>query len=336
MKIKALAAPAVSAPLEPFEYESGPLGAEEVEIAVEYCGICHSDLSMWKNDWGQTTYPFVPGHEVVGTVVEVGSAAKKLKVGDRVGLGWISGSCLECEQCLSGQQNICSQQEGTIVGRFGGFAQRVRANWAWAIPLPAELDPAKFGPMFCGGITVFQPIVMGEVKPTDRVAVIGIGGLGHMALQFLKSWGCEVTAFTSSDSKIEEAKSLGAHRVINSRDPEQIKAAAGTFDFILSTVNVSLDWDDILAALAPRGRLHFVGATLEPVPVGVFALIGGEKSLAGSPTGPPQTSAKMLEFCARHGIAPIVEEFPMSRANEAFQHLEDGKARYRIVLKNDL
>ncbi len=334
-KIKALAAPSKGAPLEPFEFELGPLGAEEVEIAVEYCGICHSDLSMWNNDWEMTTFPFVPGHEVIGRVVEVGSAAKKLKVGDRVGLGWISGSCMECNECLSGNQNICPQSEGTIVGRYGGFAERTRAHWAWAIPLPEELDAAKFGPMFCGGITVFQPIMMGEVKPTDRVAVIGIGGLGHMALQFLKGWGCEVTAFTSSDSKIEEAKKLGAHKTINSRDPDAIKAVAGQFDFILSTVNVSLDWDAVLGALAPKGRLHFVGAALEPIPVPAFALIGGEKSIAGSPTGPPQTSAKMLEFCARHDIAPITEEFPMSQANEAFEHLESGKARYRIVLKQD-
>ncbi len=280
--IKALAAPTKGAPLEPFEFESPELGAEEVEIAVEYCGICHSDLSMWRNDWGQTSFPFVPGHEVVGRVVAVGTAAKKHKVGDRVGLGWISSSCMECEQCLSGNQNLCAKQEGTIVGRFGGFAQKTRAHWAWAIALPDELDAAKFGPMFCGGITVFQPIVMSEVKPTDKVAVIGIGGLGHMALQFLHSWGCEVTAFTSSDSKIEEAKKLGAHLTVNSRDPEALKSVAGKFDFILSTVNVSLDWDAVLAALAPRGRLHLVGATLEPIPLSAFSLIPGEKSIAAN------------------------------------------------------
>ncbi len=335
-KIKALAAPSKGAPLEPFEFELPPIGAEEVEIAVEYCGICHSDLSMWHDDWGMSEFPFVPGHEVIGRIVEIGSAAKNLKVGDRVGLGWISGSCMACKECLSGHQNICTESEGTIVKRFGGFAERVRAHWAWAISLPESLDAAKFGPMFCGGITVFQPIVMGQVKPTDKVAVIGIGGLGHMALQFLKSWGCEVTAFTSSDSKIEEAKRLGAHFTLNSRDPEAIKGAAGRFDFILSTVNVALDWEAILGALAPRGRLHLVGAALEPMPVAAFDLIGAEKSIAGSPTGPPQTTAAMLDFCARHDIAPIVEEFSMRDANAAMGHLEDGKARYRVVLKMDL
>jgi len=335
-KVKALAAHSAGASLEAFEFELPALGAEEVEIDVEYCGICHSDLSMWHGDWGMTSFPFVPGHEVIGTVSAVGTAAKKLKVGDRVGLGWISGSCMSCEQCLSGRQNICPNSEATIVGRFGGFAQKTRAHWAWAIPLPDSLAPALFGPMFCGGITVFQPLILGEVKPIDKVAVIGIGGLGHIALQFLKSWGCEVTAFTSSDSKIEEAKKLGAHKTVNSRDADAVKAVAGQFDFILSTVNVSLDWDGILAALAPSGRLHLVGVALEPVPVPAFTLISGEKSVAGSPTGPPQTTATMLEFCARHSIAPVVEQFPMSRANEAMKHLEDGLARYRIVLKMDL
>ncbi len=335
-KVKALAAKSAGAPLEPFEFELPELGAEEVEIDVEYCGICHSDLSMWNNDWGQTKYPFVPGHEVIGTVSQVGANAKNLKVGDRVGLGWISGSCMACKQCLSGNQNLCPNLESTIVGRYGGFAQKVRAHWAWAIAVPEELDASKFGPMFCGGITVFQPIVMGEVKPTDKVAVIGIGGLGHIALQLLASWGCEVTAFTSSPDKVEEAKKLGAHKTLDSKSDEEIKAAAGTFDFILSTVNVALDWPNILNALAPRGRLHLVGAALEPMNIGAFDLIGGEKTLAGSPTGPPQTTATMLDFCARHDIAPVTEEYPMSQANEAFQHLEDGKARYRIVLKQDL
>jgi uncharacterized zinc-type alcohol dehydrogenase-like protein len=335
-KIKALAAASAGAALEPFEFEMPELGEEEVEIDVEYCGICHSDLSMWKNEWRMTKYPFVPGHEVIGIVSKVGSAAKKRKVGDRVGLGWISGSCMACKQCLSGHQNLCPNLESTIVGRYGGFAQKTRAHWAWAIPVSDELDASKFGPMFCGGITVFQPIVIGAVKPTDKVAVIGIGGLGHIALQFLAKWGCEVTAFTSSASKVEEAKKMGAHKTLDSTDTDALRTAAGQFDFILSTVNVALDWKAILNALAPAGRLHFVGAALEPIPIPAMALIGGEKSIAGSPTGPPGTTATMLEFCARHDIAPITEEFPMSQANKAFQHLEDGKARYRIVLKQDL
>jgi len=190
--------------------------------------------------------------------------------------------------------------------------------------------------MFCGGITVFNPIVQLGIKPTDRVAVIGIGGLGHLALKFLRAWGCEVTAFTSSDSKRVEALKLGAHRTLNTRNPEELTKAAGSFDFILNTTNVGLDWNSYIAALKPKGRLHTVGAVLEPMALAAFPLIVGQKSLSGSPLGSPATTDIMLQFSARHGIAPTTETFPMSRANEALDHLRSGKARYRIVLTNDL
>ncbi|HET7626320.1 MAG TPA: NAD(P)-dependent alcohol dehydrogenase [Verrucomicrobiae bacterium] len=332
---KAFAASAPGAKLQPFEFDPGPLRDEQVEIQVEYCGICHSDLSMLDNEWGQTVFPFVPGHEVAGRIVAVGQNAKSVKIGQCVGLGWISESCMACPQCLSGNHNLCPNAEQTIVKRHGGFANRVRCHWAWAIPLPDELDSQKSGPLFCGGITVFNPILQCGVQPTDRVGVIGIGGLGHMALQFLNKWGCEVTAFTSSDSKRDEAINFGAHQVINSRDAAQLEKAAGSFDFILSTVNAPLPWDAIISSLAPRGRLHIVGAVLEPIPVAAFALIGGQKSISGSPLGSPFNTARMLEFSSRHNISPMIELFPMSKVNEALEHLRSGKARYRIVLKND-
>lgn len=318
--------------LQPFDYTPGPLGDEQVEITVSHCGICHSDLSVIDNEWGNAVYPLVAGHEAIGTIVEVGRSVKKVKVGQRVGIGWFSGSCMCCPQCLSGSQNLCPTAEQTIVGRHGGFADRLRAHWAWATPLPEGLDAAKAGPLFCGGITVFNPIVQLGIRPTDRVGVIGIGGLGHMALQFLNKWGCEVTAFSSSDSKKAEAMSLGAHHVVNSRDKAQLDAIAGSLNFILSTVNVPLDWSTYLTALAPRGKLHFVGAVLAPISVGVFSLIGGQKSISGSPLGSPVTVAEMLNFAARHQIAPVTETFPFSKINEALDHLRSGKARYRIVL----
>ena len=333
---KAYAAIAKGQPLTPFEFDPGLLGAEQVEIKVNYCGICHSDLSMLENAWGMSTYPFVPGHEVAGTVVAVGSHAKRVKVGDRVGLGWLSGSCQACKQCESGNHNLCATGEATIVGRHGGFADRVRCHWLWATPLPGSVETVKAGPLLCGGITVFNPIVQCGVQPTHRVGVIGIGGLGHMALQFLNKWGCEVVAFTSSDSKREEALKLGAHHTVNSRNSAELEKLAGSLDFILVTVNVPLDWPAIINALAPKGRLHVVGAVLEPIPVAAFSLIMGQKSISGSPVGSPSTMATMLDFCARHGIAPMVEKFPLSRVNEAFEHLRAGKARYRIVLENDI
>lgn len=318
--------------LTAFDFDPGEMRPEQVEVKVESCGICHSDLSMIDNDWGMSQYPMVPGHEVIGLIEKIGDQAKGLKVGDRVGLGWFAGSCLSCQPCLSGRQQLCAGAESMIIGRHGGFADKVRANWEWAIKLPAALDPASSGPLFCGGITVFAPIADLGVKPTDRVGVVGIGGLGHLALQFLNAWGCEVTAFTSSPSKAAEAKKLGAHHVVDSTG-DGLKAIAGTLDFILVTANAALDWGAYIAALAPDGRLHFVGAVLEPVPVAAFSLIGGRKSVSGSPLGSPATVATMLDFCARHAIAPVTETFAMDDVNAALDHLRAGKARHRIVLK---
>jgi uncharacterized zinc-type alcohol dehydrogenase-like protein len=334
-EIHALAAREAAGKLTTFSFDPGPLGDEQVEIEVQYCGICHSDQSMLANEWHMTQYPFVPGHEAIGKITQVGSDAKLVKVGQTVGLGWNSGSCLHCRSCLNGDHNMCYSLQQTIIGRHGAFATRVRCHWVWATPLPEGLDPAKAGPLFCGGITVFNPLVQYDVKPTDRVAVVGIGGLGHMALQFLNKWGCHVTAFTTSDNKAAEAKSLGAHSVVNTRSEEDLKKVARSFNLILSTVTANLDMNLYLSALAPRGRFHTVGVIPE-IKTGAFALIAGQREISGSPSGSPINVMKMLDFAARHGIAPITEEFPMSQANEALAHMEAGKARYRVVLKNDL
>jgi len=222
----------------------------------------------------------------------------------------------------------------TIVGHRGGFATHIRSHWAWAIPLPENLNVVEGGPLLCGGITVFAPLMM-YAKPTDRVGIIGIGGLGHMAVKFAHAYGCDVTAFTSSESKFEEAKGFGAHHVVSSRDSAAIKKLAGSFDLLISTVDVKLDWDTIIAALAPNGRLHIVGVVLEPIPVSAFSLIAKQRSVSGSPAGSPVAIETMLDFAARHDISPQTEHYPMSKINEAFARLESGKARYRIVLDAD-
>lgn len=330
--IKAWAAFEAGGELKYFEYDPGPLGHDEVEIAVENCGICHSDLNMIDDDWGMAEFPLVPGHEVAGRVATVGDEVTNLEVGQRVGLGWHAGYCMTCSSCMGGDHNLCAAGQGTIVGRHGGFADRVRAHAAAVIPLPEGVDSASAGPLFCGGITVFNPLVQFGVKPTDRVGVIGIGGLGHIALQFLNAWGCEVTAFTSSDAKKAEAMEMGAHRTINSRDSDQIEAAAGQFDLILSTVYAKMDWNAYIAALRPKGRLHLVGAALEPLDLGAFPMIVGQRSVSGSPVGSPVTIATMLEFAARHDIKPVIETFTFDRVNDAIERLRSGKARYRIVL----
>jgi uncharacterized zinc-type alcohol dehydrogenase-like protein len=341
-KFHALAATEAGGKLAPFAFPVQALQPDQVEIEVTHCGICHSDLSMLHNEWGMTQYPFVPGHEVVGRVVAAGSRVRGLQgepgspIGKMVGLGWFSQSCLACDACLTGNQNLCATAEQTIVGRHGGFANRVRCHWGWATPLPEGVDMKKAGPLFCGGVTVFNSMLESGVSPTDRVGVVGIGGLGHLALKFLNRWGCEVYAFTSSDSKRDEAMAMGAHHVVNSRNSSELEKLAGRLDFVLSTVSANLDWPALLLTLAPKGHLHVVGVVPDPLPIHSFPLIAGQRSVAGTPLGSPATTRRMLEFCARHGIAPVTETFPMSEVNKAFAHLAEGKVRYRIVLENNL
>ncbi len=330
--IKAYAALEPGRELTPFEYDPGGLKPEEVEIDVHYCGICHSDLSVIDNAWGGTLYPVVPGHEVAGVIAAIGDEVTRLAVGQRVGLGWHAGYCNNCPQCRSGDHNLCGDSTATIVGHHGGFADKVRAAANSVIPIPDGIDLATAGPLFCGGITVFNPLVQYAVRPTDQVAVIGIGGLGHLALQFLNAWGCKVTAFTSSAAKQREVLQLGAHHSLDSRDPEAIATAAGRFDLIISTVNVKLDWDLYLSTLKPRGRLHLVGAVLDPLDIHAFSLVIGQRSLSGSPVGSPATMARMLEFVRRHDIKPVVELFKFAEVNEAIARLRSGRTQYRIVL----
>ncbi|MGC1550306.1 MAG: NAD(P)-dependent alcohol dehydrogenase [Rhodanobacter sp.] len=332
-QIRGWAATAADQPLVPQGFDLGPLGAEEVEIAVDYCGICHSDLSMIHNEWGMARYPFVPGHEAIGRVVALGAQTKGLQIGQRVGIGWTAQTCMHCRQCMSGDQHLCAESVATIGGHHGGFADKMRAHWAWTIPLPNGIDLASTGPLLCGGITVFKPFLAYDILPTARVGVVGIGGLGHMAIKFAAAWGCEVTAFTSTMAKADEARSFGAHHVVASRDANAIKAIAGSLDLLLVTVNVPMDWNAFIGTLAPKGRMHVVGAVLEPIPVAAFSLIMGQRDISGSPTGSPIDIATMLAFAARHDIRPQVEMFPMNKVNEALAHLEAGNARYRIVLE---
>lgn len=334
LTVHAYAAASAGAALTPFEYQLPEAGPDHVDIAVSHCGICHSDLSMRNNEWGFTQYPFVGGHEAVGKIKSVGSHVSHLKPGQTVGLGWFSASCMTCSSCMSGDHNLCLTPEQTIVGRHGGFGDLVRCKAECAIPLPEGLDISKAGPLFCGGITVFNPLVQFGVSPLDRVAVVGIGGLGHFALQFLKHWGCEVVAFTSSPNKHDEARKLGAHHVAMSTAADFAKWK-GAFRFIIVTANANLDWMGFISTLAPKGRLHIVGAIPSPVALEIFPMLLAQASVSGSPVGSPMTIARMLEFCVRHGINSVTENFAMKDINAAFDHLDSGKARYRIVLSNN-
>ncbi len=334
--IHAYAAMQVGAELEPYQFDAGELQAHQVEVKVEYCGLCHSDISVINNDWKSSVYPVVAGHEIIGIITQLGSEAKGLKVGQRVGIGWTAESCQHCDPCVSGQQVMCTGgQTATIVGHAGGFADKVRAGWQWVIPLPEDLEPESAGPLLCGGITVFDPMLKHQIQAIHHVGVVGIGGLGHIAIKLLKAWGCEITAFTSNLDKSEELKAMGADHVVNSRDTAALKAQRGKFDLLLSTVNVTLDWPAYLNSLAPHGTIHMLGLVLEPMQIPAGMLIGGAKSVTGSPTGSPAALRQLLKFAARKNIAPQIEVFPMSQLNEAMEHLHSGNARYRIVLKAD-
>lgn len=335
MIVNAFAANKPGLRLEPFHYELGALKPDEVDIDIEYCGICRSDSHMLINDWSITRYPFVPGHEIIGKVSDIGSMVTHLKMGQRVGVGWRARSCQTCFQCLSGHHNRCPNGEDVIVGRHGGFANKVRCQGLWAFPLPDNLDYKSAGPLFCGGITVFNPIIQNNINSTNHVAVVGIGGLGHLALLFLRAWGCEVTAFSTNPAKEDEARKLGANHFLNSNNINHMKSFTNRFDLIIVTTNVDLEWDSYVNTLSPGGKLHIVGA-VDQIKATVFPFISQERSMGGSPTGGPAVILKMLEFCQRHSINPLTEEFPLSKVNEALDHLEKGKARYRIVLRNDL
>ena len=336
MKITAYAAKGAKAHLEPFEFDAGPLVPDEVDVAVTHCGICHTDVGMVDNEWGVSTYPCVAGHETVGMVAAVGTNVdpKRLRVGQRVGVGAICGSCMNCEWCEGGKQNVCPNRVDTVMrGHLGGFATYVRAsNWRFAYPIPEAIASEQAGPLLCAGTTVFTPLLRYGVRPTDRVAVVGIGGLGHLAVQFLAKWGCDVTAISSSQDKEEQARGFGAVRFIATRGTDELKKAAGSFDFILSTVSADLPWDEYVAALRPQGTLCIVGVPEKPIAVSAFSLLPSEKVVAGGIPGSLVETAQMLQFAVRHGIKPLIETFPMAEADRALDHVRQCKARFRAVL----
>ncbi|HEV2325898.1 MAG TPA: NAD(P)-dependent alcohol dehydrogenase [Terracidiphilus sp.] len=333
-QIRGLAVHAAGAELLPYHYDPGELGTQEVEIAISHCGICRSDLHLITNDWGNSHYPFIPGHEIIGTVAAVGLGVRTLKEGQRVGLGWQSNSCGECEWCARGLENLCPNSEATCVHRNGGYADSVRANARFVIPVPEALDSEKAAPLLCAGITVYSPLRTHGINPSSRVGVVGIGGLGHLAIQFARAFGAEVTAFSTSAAKEEEARALGAQHFVNTRETKHMKDMAGTQDFILNTANADEDWNTFVHALRPMGTLCFVGVPPSPVAIHAFPVISGKRAITGSPIGSPFGLREMLDVAARHGVKAQTEAFPMAKANEAIDKVRRSKVRYRAVLAN--
>jgi alcohol/geraniol dehydrogenase (NADP+) len=330
--VKAYAALNAGEDLKLFEYASKALKKNDIRIKVHSCGICHSDISAIDNAWGKSEYPLVAGHEVIGTIIEIGSAVSLHKIGDRVGLGWHSGYCNTCEYCKANDHNFCAKTNKTIFGQYGGFAEEVIANEVSVIPIPTGLDHNNIGPLLCGGITVFTPIIEFDINKNHKIGIIGIGGLGHLAIKFYKALGCHVTAFTNSIDKNNLLKTIGADEVISSTNKDTIKDLGVKFDLLISTVNVKLDWNLYLSIIKPRGRLHFVGAVLEPIDSSVFSLMWGRRSISGSPVGSPKNIKKMLDFCVEHHLEPIVEHFKFDDINNAIDKVRSNEVRFRAVL----
>jgi uncharacterized zinc-type alcohol dehydrogenase-like protein len=333
-EIHGLAVHAAGAHLLPYKFDPGELKANEVEIKISHCGVCHSDVYLIDNDWGISKYPFIPGHEIVGTVVAAGENVRNLTVGERVGVGWQADSCGICEWCRQGDEHLCALAKPSCVGRNGGFADKVRVNSRFAIPLPRVLESEHAAPLLCGGITVYNPLRNYGVRPSSRVGVIGIGGLGHMAIQFAKAFGADVTAFSTSKDKENEARELGANHFVSTRDTGALKKVAGSFDVLLSTVSADQDWAAYVGALRPKGVICLVGAPPSPLSLQAFPLIGGQKAISGSPTGSPRDLYEMLDVAARHNVKAVTERFAMAKANDAVAKVKKNQIRYRAVLAN--
>lgn len=330
MKVHAYAAFEKGSELKPFEYDLSDPHANEVQIKIHYCGICHSDLHLLDGDWDNDNWPLVPGHEIVGEIVQVGDQVKRFTNGQIVGLGWQKDSCTMCNSCRVGKENLCSEMISTCVNGFGGFGEYINANERFVVPISQKENLEKIAPLLCGGVTVYNPLEYYNVRPYMHVGVVGLGGLGHMAVQFADRMGCEVTVFSSSPDKEKEALSLGADKFVAGNISEDYY---DYFDFILVSATANLDWDMYLNLLQAEGKLCFVGAPSENISVDVFNLIPKQKMLCAGSIGSPLMIEQMMEFSRRQNIGAQVEVFDLKDVNEAIEKLRKNELRYRAVLK---
>jgi uncharacterized zinc-type alcohol dehydrogenase-like protein len=340
--IKAYGTEAAEAPLNQLNIDRRKPTPHDVEIEIQYCGVCHSDLHTARNEWHSTVYPCVPGHEIVGKVVSVGNHVSKFKVGDIVGVGCMVDSCRECEYCKEGLEQYCEPgMTGTYNGRdkylpntptFGGYSESIVVDENFVLRIPQNLNLAATAPLLCAGITTYSPLRHWNVGPGKKVGIVGIGGLGHMGIKLAKAMGAHVVAFTTSESKFEEAKRLGADEVVLSKDPEQMAAYRGKLHFILDAVSAQHDINAYLSLLRTDGSLALVGAPEQPLPVAAFSLIPGRKSFAGSMIGGIAETQEMLDFCGEHNITSDIEMINIQQINEAYDRLLKGDVKYRFVI----
>ena len=344
MPTKAYAATSATSPVGPFSIERREPRAGDVEIEIQYSGVCHSDLHQVRNEWGNSLYPMVPGHEIVGKVTRVGSGVKRFKVGDRAGVGCLIDSCRECASCKAGLEQFCEkgmvgtyngyERDGTTVA-FGGYSERIVTREEFVLAISDRLDLSRTAPLLCAGITTYSPLRSAKVGKGQKVGVVGLGGLGHMAVKFARAFGAEVTVFTTSEKKRADALALGAHEVTLSTDAAAMSAQAGRLDFILDTVSAPHDYNALIGALRRDGRMTLVGAPPTPAEILGFGLIMQRRTLGGSLIGGLAETQEMLDFCAEHEIASDVEVIPMQKINEAYERMLKGDVKYRFVIDID-
>jgi uncharacterized zinc-type alcohol dehydrogenase-like protein len=341
MKSHGYAAQAKSTPLAPFNFERRDVGGNDVQIEILHCGVCHSDIHQVRDEWGGSIYPMVPGHEIVGRVTRVGGGVKKFKVGDLAGVGCMVDSCRQCNSCREGEEQYCDRNQTVLTynARFadgtptyGGYSNNIVVDEAFTLRVSPKLNLPAVAPLLCAGITTYSPLRHWGAGEGQRVGVVGLGGLGHMALKFARSFGAHVTQFTTSPGKEQDAIRLGAHEVVLTRDPESLKKLAGSFNLIIDTVSAAHDLNAYLNLLRRNGNLVLVGAPEKPSAVGAFPLIGKRRSLSGSAIGGIRETQEMLDYCAEHNIVCDIEQIPIQKINEAYERVLRNDVKYRFVI----
>ena len=337
---KGYAAQSAETKLAPWAFERRAVGPHDVQIEILYCGVCHTDVHLLHNDWGPGVFPMVPGHEIVGRVTAVGAHARKFNVGDLAGIGVMVDSCRACADCQAGQEQFCQVSAVQTYNSvhhdgqpaYGGYSNNYVANEDFVHRISEKLDLAAVAPLLCAGITTYSPLRRWKVGPGHQLAVVGLGGLGHMGVKFGVAFGAEVTVLSTSESKREDAKSLGAHHFVVTKNAEEVAAVTGTFDFILDTVAANHDVSLYLPLLRTNGTYITVGMPVEPLHVSSFLLSGGNRTVTGSGAGGLPETQQMLDYCAEHNIVSDIELIDIQHIDVAFERMLKGDVRYRFVI----